>query len=300
MTKPVDPFTTDFRALEILVSVYRNNSFTRAAEDLDINQSVVSYTIEKLRQVFNDPLFAREARSLIATPRCEEAVTEAIDLLQRFTELTAEQDFDPKLSAGSITIACNYYERVLIIPHVVHALREQAPNLKVEIVDSSYLGHDRLLRMEADLLIGPFQKLGAAFYGRKLYDDQYVCMMDPAHPMAHKSLTLWEYLPLDHIYITYGGKWKSRYMQVLEDEGHRLSIAIKVPSPAGIQSLIAGTNLVATVPERLSREIGNRLHVTPCPVGSPIDIQLVWTKRTRNSPMHKWVRDLIAQQCKML
>ncbi|WP_394180666.1 LysR family transcriptional regulator [Yoonia maritima] len=300
MPKSIDPMTIDFRSLEILISVYRHNSFTRAADDLEINQSVVSYTIEKLRGVFNDPLFAREARSLIATPRCEEAVTEAIDLVQRFTQLTAARDFDPKESAGTITIACNYYERVLIIPQVVHAIQKQAPNLKIEIVDSSYLGHDRLLRMEADLLIGPFQQLGAAFYGRKLYDDRYVCLMDPAHPLAHTTLTLEQYLPLDHIYITYGGKWKSRYMQVLEQEGREISIAIKVPSPAGIQSLIAGTNFVATVPERLSREIGDGLHIAPCPVPTPIDIQLVWTTRTLNSPMHKWVRDLIVDQCRRL
>lgn len=300
MTKPIDPMAVDFRALQVLVRVYRLQSFTRAAEDLEVNQSVVSYTIEKLRGVFNDPLFVREARSLIATPRCEEVVTEALDMLARFDHLASARAFDPARTAGTITIACNYYERVIIIPDVVHAIRAQAPNLKIEIVDSSYLGHDRLLRMEADLLIGPFEQLGASFYGRKLYDDRYVCMMDPAHPMAGQDLSIDDYLPLDHVYITYGGKWKSRYMAELERLGYDLPVAIRVPSPAGIQNLIEGTHLIATIPERLSRKIGGGLHITACPVPTHIDIQLVWTARTHNAPMHKWVRELVFQQCRSI
>ncbi len=71
VSKSVDILATDFRALDVLIRVYRFGSFTRAAEDLEMNQSVVSYTIDKLRAVFDDPLFVREARRLIATQRCE-------------------------------------------------------------------------------------------------------------------------------------------------------------------------------------------------------------------------------------
>lgn len=286
---------TDFRALVVLIRVYRLGSFTRAAEDLNMSQSVVSYTIDKLRGVFDDPLFVREARKLIATSRCEEVVAEAQELLARFTHLTTERGFDPKNSRETISIACNYYERALIIPHLVHAIRAEAPQMKIEITDASYLGHDKLLRMEADVLIGPFMQLGAAFYTRTLYEDPYVCVMDPAHPAAQAPLTLERYLSLEHIYITYGGRWKSRYMQFLEDEGHSLSIAIRTPSPAGIQNLIAGSDLIATVPDRLSRQLGDGLFVGPCPVTSPVAIQMVWTARTQDSDMHKWVRGKIVE-----
>ena len=295
MSKLVDPLATDFRALDVLVRVYRLGSFTRAAEDLEMNQSVVSYTIDKLRVVFDDPLFVREARRLIATQRCEEVVSEAGQLLERFSVLTTARDFDPQESTETVTIACNYYERELIIPNLVHAIRAEAPKLKIEIVDSSYLGHDKLLRMEADLLIGPFVQLGSAFYTRTVYEDHYVCMMDPSHPKAKEALTMEEYLPLDHVYITYGGKWRSGYMQALEQEGREISIAIRTPSPAGIQSLIEGTELVATVPERLSRKLGKGLYVAACPVPTPVQIQMVWTARTHTSRMHKWLRGLVVR-----
>lgn len=295
MPKRPDPLAVDFRALEVLIRVYRLGSFTRAAEELEINQSVVSYTIDKLRGVFGDPLFVREARKLIATPRCEEVVGEAGELLSRFADLTVARDFDPKESRETVTIACNYYERALIIPQIIHAIRDEAPKLRVEIVDSSWLGHDKLLRMEADLLIGPFEQLGAAFYSRTLYDDSYACLMDPTHPAAGQPLTLARYLGLEHVYITYGGKWKSRYMQALEEAGHTLNIALRTPSPAGLEQVIQGTELVATIPERLSRQLGQGLFVAPCPISAPVTIQMVWTARSQASMMHKWLRDLIVR-----
>lgn len=295
MRKPVDIMATDFRALEVLVRVYHLGSFTRTAEELDLNQSVVSYTIEKLRGVFDDPLFVREGRQLIPTPRSEEVVIAAGDLLAQFAGITAAGAFDPSSSTDTITIACNYYERALIIPHLVHAMRAEAPNIKIEIVDASYLGHDKLMRMEADLLIGPFVQLGAAFYSRTLYEDPYVCMMDPANPAAKGPLSLEQYLALEHVYITYGGNWKSRYMQVLEAQGHALSIAMRTPSPAGIRNLISGTELAVTVGARLSRHLGEGLFLTPCPVEAPVAIQMVWTARTHESAMHKWVRNHVVQ-----
>ena len=294
----IDPLSVDFRSLDVLARVYRLGSFTRAAEELEVTQSVVSYTIEKLRGVFGDPLFVREGRQLLPTPRCEEVVTEGGDLLARFTRLAAPQQFDPASSADTITIACNFYERALIIPRLVRSIRAAAPRIKVEIVDAGYLGHDKLLRTEADMLVGPFVQLGAAFYSRTLYEDPYVCLMDPSHPMAGKALELNDYLALEHIYITYGGRWKSRYMQYLEQRGHALSIAIKTPSPAGIHNLIAGTQLVATIPERLSQELGEGLHVTRCPIAAPVAIQMVWTARTQESEMHKWVRGQVVQSIK--
>ena len=293
MSKTPDPLSTDFRTLDVLVQVYKLRSFTRAAEAMSMNQSAVSYAIAKLRRILGDPLFVREARHLVATQRCVDAVREAEDLIARFKSLSGPQEFDPESSTETFTLACNYYERVLLVPDIVHAIKRAAPRLKIEIVDSADIGHERLLGMEADLLIGPFERSGEGFYTRMLYEEKYVCLMDHAHPFAKPALSLEEYLGLEHIMVTYGGRWKSRYIMELERRGHDLPIALRTPSPAGMQALITGTDLVATVPERLSKRIGGALHEAGCPVPSPLEIRLVWTARTHAAPMHRWVRELI-------
>lgn len=293
MTAAIDPLDVDFRALQVLVSVHQLRSFTRAAEELGVNQSAVSYTIAKLREVFQDPLFVRQSRRLHATQRCEDIVLQAKRLTSEFRQLAAPPEFDPATATQKFTIACNFYERVLIIPEIVHALTSEAPNLELEIIDASGIGHERLLRNEADLLIGPFERSDPHFYRRDLYKDRYVCLFDPSHPKADENLSLKDYLGLDHVLVTYGGQWRSRYLIELEQMGKALKVALRVPSPAGLELLVAGSNLVATVPERLSKAVSAGLRVVDCPVRTTVTIALVWTTLNHRSPVHMWVRDRI-------
>ncbi len=293
MSGAADPLDVDFRALHVLMTVHQLRSFTRAADVLGVNQSAISYTIKKLRAVFQDPLFVRQARRLQATSRCDDIVRQAERISTEFRQLAAPPDFDPRTVTQRFTIACNFYERVLIVPGIVHALKKEAPQLDLEIIDSSGIGHERLMRNEADLLLGPFERDDPYFYRRELYKDRYVCLLDPSHPNADGPLGLEDYLGLDHVLVTYGGQWRSRYLIELERMGRELRVALRVPSPAGLELLVTGSELVATVPERLSKAVGKGLRVLDCPVITSIPIRIVWTSLTHRSPVHMWVRELI-------
>lgn len=293
MPPKTDPFGIDFHAFRVLITVDKYQSFTRAAEALGINQSAVSYTIDKLRHVFSDPLFVRQGRTLIATKRCLDVLDMAQRMSAEFLTVTAPQDFDPTTTTERLVIACNYYEQVLFVPDILRNLRQQAPHLTVEIIDSSDTGHERLLSGEADILIGPFERTDAGFFTRALFEEHYACVMDPNHPMADAPIDLETYLSFDHVQITYGGKWKSQYILALEAMNRPFHAALKVPSPAEIQAILVGTHLVATCPKRLSDHVGPNVKVRPCPVPAPFTIRLAWTARTQTSAMHLWARALI-------
>lgn len=285
----------DIHTFRILSVVYRERSFTRAAEQLNLSQSVISYAIDKLRQTFDDTLFVREGGETLATERCEAVVTYANGILMDFQTLLTSGQFDPETTTKRLVIACNYYERTLMIPHIVSALKERAPLIEIEIIDASAMGHERLLKREADLLIGPYQRQDTSLYCRTLSTDHYVCMLDPNHPLADSTMSLEQYLSLEHILITYGGRWKSRYISELETLGHRIVPAIRLPSPAGTEELVKGSRLVATMPELLARKLGKDLCIVPCPVPAPISIQLVWVSTMHRSEMSRWVRNVISE-----
>ncbi|OKO80869.1 hypothetical protein AC629_26555 [Bradyrhizobium sp. NAS80.1] len=42
-------------------------------------------------------------------------------------------DFDPASASGQIAIACNYYERSIILPRTLAEIRRRAPRLLLEI-----------------------------------------------------------------------------------------------------------------------------------------------------------------------
>lgn len=291
--KTPDLLSVDFAALDALCRVHAQASFTRAAEALGINQSAVSYTIEKLRRVFDDPLFVKEAGKQVPTPRCSSIVAQSLRLLDAYRDMATPDAFDPAKARAEIVIACNYYERVLMIPLIARRLQCEAPGIRLNIVNSSSDGHQRLLRGQADMLLGPFRPTESGIYLAELFDEEYVCLMDQNHPSATSIPDLATFLAFQHLVITYGGSWKSKFLQELEAAGHDLAVAMKVPSPAGIGQLVSGTGLVATVPARLAIRIGDGQAIVPCPVSARFKLTLVWTARTHTSALHSWVRKTI-------
>lgn len=293
----LDPHSIDFSALNTLRLVHELGSFTAAAEKLDVNQSAVSYTINKLRRSFHDPLFVRERGKQVCTDRCDHIVAKSLEMLATLAELSHAEAFVPETSDQTVSIACNYYERMLVVPKIVTALRQQAPGMKIKVVDARGEGHLRLLQREADVLIGPFMRAESGFYSRRLLADDYVCLMDPAHPMAGRKIDLDHYLELEHILINYGGGWKSVYLQELERRGHEINAALVVPSPAGLHEVVSGSTLLATLPRRLVGAIGDGLATCDCPVRGAFNISLVWTARTHASALHLWLRSVITKSC---
>lgn len=285
----------DFADLRVLRLVYEYRSFSLAAERLGMNQSAVSYGIEKLRKSFRDPLFVRQGGEVVATDRCSDIVASAIRMLDEFEAITAPVEFDPLTLRHSFTIACNYYERQLILPHVIRRLSSEAPNVRVDLINSTAEGEAQLKRSEADLLIGPLRPEGQGFYCRNLLSEHYACIMDPANPLATRPLTVEQYISSKHAVVTYGGTWKSRYLVQLEAEGLELNQSLTVPSPAGLPDMLKGTEFVATVPRRIALSFGDTVSITESPFPAPFGIDLVWTERTHKSPMHGWLRTLIAE-----
>ncbi len=66
----------DLNSLLTFLLVYHEHSVSRAARRLDISQPAVSNTLAKLRIYFGDPLFIRDAGTLIPTQRAQSLADE--------------------------------------------------------------------------------------------------------------------------------------------------------------------------------------------------------------------------------
>lgn len=289
-----DPLNVDFAALRTLRLVHAHGSFSRAAESLGVTQSTVSYTISRLRDSFRDPLFVRQGGKTVPTERCTDIVEQSSAMLDRFEAMTAPRDFDPAIASLEIGISCNDYERITILPEVVRTLRQQAPGIKLRIIPSAVRGKEQLGRAESDILIGPIQIEQAGYYRRSLLKDDYVCVMDPANPLAGCALDKETCVKTPQIVVNYGGGFRSRYLVVMEAEGFNPNTVMEVPTPTNLVELLTGTDLIATVPKRMALNLGPKVAMVECPFPAKIAIDLFWTARTHVSAPHVWLRSLIA------
>jgi DNA-binding transcriptional LysR family regulator len=300
MPKPADTLSIDLAALHMLRLVCNLQSFSKAAEALEVNQSTVSYTINRLRKIFRDPLFVRQGGGIVPTQRCLEIVPRVGQMLDEFEALSAPSQFVPSQASGAIVISCNYYERHLILPAFIREMRRLAPNVVIEVKTAAAQGVTLLKQGEADLLIGPAQVLESHLYHRALMEDYYVCLMDERHPLAGTTLSLDDYLRAGHAVVTYGNNWRSPYQLELERRSLTLNRRVSVPSLSDLPSLLRGSDLISTVPSRFADTFGRSIHVANCPVKAGFKIGLTWTHRTHHAVFHGWVRQLIATVCSQL
>ncbi len=293
--KDSDPLAVDFAALRVLRLVHDYGSFSRTAEELGVNQSSVSYTIDRLRRAFGDPLFVRQGAGIVATDRCDEIVREAARMVDAFVALSTPRAFDPARAEATMILSCNYYERATLVPALLRRLRSVAPGLKLGVITSTVRGREQLSRGESDMLVGPVRINDAGFFSRRMLSDHYVCVMAQDNPLGDAPLDVEGFAAAPQAVVTYGGNWRSSYLVEMEAAGLAPNMVLELPSPATLREILPGTDLIATVPLRTARSFGAGLRIVPCPFPAPFEIDLYWTARTHHSPMHRWMRGLMAQ-----
>lgn len=285
----------DLTTLRTLRLVYDLGSFSAAAQQLGQNQSTISYAIDRARQAFQDPLFARQGKGIAPTDRCREIVQHVGHMLDDFEVLATPRTFEPLEATETITLSCNYYERVIILPALVKKIRQEAPGLRLKVIQSRVKGDVQLKRGETDLLFSPMQVDGSEVFRRRVYEDYYVCVMDRNNPLAKAPFDLDSYRHANHVTITYDGRWRPLYLDALEANNVQLKSVIGLTSMSTLESLLVGTDLISTIPRSIAEKYGTDIVVRPCPVDVPLKINLFWTARSHHSAMHKWMRSLIAE-----
>ena len=84
----------------------------------------------------------------------------------------------------------------------------------------------------------------------------------------------------------------------LSSLGRSRRVAFQTPSFGVLADICAETDLIGVLPERIATRAASqgRLEVYSAePFVEPLQIGLVWHRRHRDAPYHRWFRDLIAE-----
>lgn len=288
-----DPRSLDFAALSALCLVFDKKSFSAAAEELGTSQSTVSYTVERLRKAFGDPLFVRQGGQIVATPRCEGLVVEVRLILEQYNSMISAKEFDPATAKATLRISSNYYERVILLPKLIREIRKQAPNIHLLMVPAQMAGVDQLMKGETDVLLSPASFSLNGVYAKLLMKDRYNCLMDRSNPLAKGDFTEEMFRTAKHAYVSLAEIWRSSYGVDIRRRGLEVNRALSIASPENLAGLLEGTDMIAAVPRRVALLAENKMALRECPFPAPFHISMYWTSRTHKSKMHIWLRDLI-------
>ncbi|MCB1369044.1 MAG: LysR family transcriptional regulator [Rhodobacteraceae bacterium] len=295
----LDVLKTDFHALNVLVSVHQVGSLTKAAEELLLNQSTVSYTVERLRKTFDDPLFVKHGRGVIPTERCDALVRKAQDLVRQFAEMSRPATFDPAKSTERVVISCNSYERYVLLPRLINLIRRDAPHMRVAVISSGTIGHEQIEQGICDVLVSPVPAQSGSTYTRHLFSDRYTCFIARDQPHA-AGLTLDAYCRAAHIFVRYDGNWRALFLDTLDQMGVSISPTLEIPSVGSAQNLIAGSDLILTAPARFAPMFADECVTVDAPFDTLLSEQMFWSARVHNDPKSQWLRGKIVAAASML
>jgi DNA-binding transcriptional LysR family regulator len=286
----------DLNLLLVFEALFRQGSVTRAAAQVGLSQSAMSSALGRLRTQFGDPLFVKTRSGMLPTPRALElapALTEALAMVRG--AMGKREAFDPATSARSLRVYMTDVGETVLLPTLMTYLQERSPAMRLETAQIP--AAELPVRMESgevDLAVGYLPQLPEKIRRARLFEEHYVCMTRPDHPLGRKGpLTLKEFLSARHVLIASMGSGHQVLERTLAERGVHDNVALRVPHFVVVPLIIANTDLIVSVPSRVAgataRLMKSKVHPLPIPIPS-FDVSVFWHERVENDGANRWLR----------
>lgn len=291
----------DLNLLVVFQEVFQERQISHAAKRLRLTQSAVSNALARLRRTFNDELFVRTANGMQPTPFAEQLAEPVAAALGHINvALNPSAPFDAATSTRHFTLAMTDVGEVYFMPALVERLGRLAPAVQLSTVRAGTI--DLKLEMEAgrvDLAIGAFETVSTALYQRRLFRQPYVSMFRKGHPLGKGAPTLKRFLAARHLIVSSLESPYDRINQMLDKAGVRAATQFQVPHFTAVPYIVAGTDLVVTVPLKLAERAAapfNLAYIKP-PLRLPaLQTNMFWHRRFNQDAGNLWLRSVIAGQ----
>jgi DNA-binding transcriptional LysR family regulator len=293
--------TPDLNLLPVFEALLRHGNVTRAAADMGLTQSAMSSALGRLRRQLGDPLFVNTRGGMLPTPRALElapSLTDALATVRR--ALNGREAFDPRRTARTLRVYMTDVGETVLLPALMRHLHQHSPVMRLETAQLP--AAELAVRLETgdiDLAVGYLPQLRDKIRRARLFEEHYVCVTRPDHPLGRRSvLTLKEFLSARHVLISSMGSGHQQLERALAEHGVEQNVALRVPHFVVIPLIVAGTDLMVSLPRHVA-DVWARLvkvKVHPLPISIPsFDVSLYWHPRVENDSANRWLRDAMLQ-----
>ena len=285
----------DLNLFVVFDVIYTERNLTKSGEVLGITQPAVSNALSRLRENFNDELFVRTSKGMVPTPVAENMVNDirqALDLIRN--SISESESFNPKTANATFRIYIGDTSEYRLLPQLIKNISYLAPGVDVE----SYLTPrtetpKELAAGNIDFAIDPPIHSDPNLRNKKIYQDDYVLVVNKKHPIAKKKkISLEDYLNLSHIHISKRASGLGHVDTTLNRLGLTRRIALRAQHFLVAPYIIDQSNLAMTTIKSFSR--GRELKVFQLPFKiNPLVLHLYWHVNKDMDPANKWMRELI-------
>jgi DNA-binding transcriptional LysR family regulator len=288
----------DLNLLVVFNQLLIERRVSKAADTLGVSQPAVSNSLAKLRRVFGDELFLRTPNGMEPTPFADqlaESIGYALAMIH--SGINQRTSFEPSSAERGFTMGLTDIGEIYFLPPLIDRLRSEAPRVTLSTVRNTAVNlRDELEAGKVDLAIGLLPQLKAGFFQRRLFSQSYVCLMRRGHRLDKKKISLAEFSGAEHLVVVSAGTGHGKVDELLQRSGVERTIRLTVPHYVSVGHILQGSDMVATVPERLADRLVEPFGLVkvPHPAKLPdVAINVFWHAKYHRAPANQWLRAVV-------
>ncbi|GAA3038565.1 LysR family transcriptional regulator [Kitasatospora albolonga] len=294
----------DLNLLTALDALLEEGSVAGAAARLHVTAPAMSRSLGRIRKATGDQILVRTGRSMVPTTRALAIRAEVHALVQQAHRLlSARQDLELASLERVFTVRWHDALTSACGPALITAVHRDAPGVRLRLSAEPGTDDAELRRGEVDLESSSSPPTLPDIRHRLVGSDRLAVAVRPGHPLTEGALTIERYAAAEHLTLSRRGRLHDAIDHALSARGLERRVVAAGPTAAFALQLALAGDLVATLPEAVTRADRHRLGLVtlPLPVPMPeVPLYLLWHQRYDDDRAHAWLRELATETVRAL
>ena len=172
--------------------VYKERSFTKAAQNLYISQPSLSARIKKIEEIIGEPLFDRSTTPLQLTEVGKvyiEAAEEITQIEQRVENYINDL---AGLKTGNLAVGASTLFAAYVVPSLITQFNQKFPDVHIQLIEGNTAELEEMLGGNAlDFVIDNYH-YDSILYNKELYCEENILLAVPKHFAVNEELGMYQ------------------------------------------------------------------------------------------------------------
>ena len=172
--------------------VYKERSFTKAAQNLYISQPSLSARIKKIEEIVGEPLFDRSTTPLQLTEVGKvyiEAAEEITQIEQRVENYINDL---AGLKTGNLAVGASTLFAAYVVPSLITQFNQKFPDVHIQLIEGNTGELEEMLGSNAlDFVIDNYH-YDSILYNKELYCEENILLAVPKHFAINEELGMYQ------------------------------------------------------------------------------------------------------------
>ena len=172
--------------------VYKERSFTKAAQNLYISQPSLSARIKKIEEMIGEPLFDRSTTPLQLTEVGKvyiEAAEEITQIEQRVENYINDL---AGLKTGNLAVGASTLFAAYVVPSLITQFNQKFPDVHIQLIEGNTAELEEMLGSNTlDFVIDNYH-YDSILYNKELYCEENILLAVPKHFAVNEELGMYQ------------------------------------------------------------------------------------------------------------